>query len=98
MAKSYLNRTDLPRGIRNNNPGNLIYTTIAWEGKISYANNRDWSGTPTNIVKKFEQFKEYQQYHINRFVWRSWPRRVHTLKRRQLTRVHHVQCLCRVCA
>ena len=46
--KSYLNQTGLPRGLRNNNPGNLILTTIAWQGKIPNAQNTD---------KKFEQFK-----------------------------------------
>lgn len=48
--------TTYTRGIRNNNPGNLRYTAIPWQGKLSYANNKDWSGTPTNIVKEFEQF------------------------------------------
>lgn len=36
-----------PRGIRNNNPGNLVLTTIAWKGKVPNAQNTD---------KKFEQF------------------------------------------
>ena len=49
MYKSYLNRTDLPRGIRNNNPGNLIRTPIAWNGKIPFAQSKD---------TKFEQFAE----------------------------------------
>jgi hypothetical protein len=35
MSKSYLNSLNLPRGIRNNNPGNLIKTNIAWQGKIN---------------------------------------------------------------
>jgi len=56
MALSFLNQNNLPRGLRNNNPGNLIYTNIPWQGKISYANNTDWSGSPNNIVKHFEQF------------------------------------------
>ena len=47
MAKSYLNRTDLPRGIRNNNPANLIKTGIAWKGEVT-----------TNTDGHFEQFKE----------------------------------------
>jgi hypothetical protein len=37
----------LSRGIRNNNPGNLIYTNIAWQGKIPLSKNTDG---------KFEQF------------------------------------------
>lgn len=37
----------LSRGIRNNNPGNLVLTSIAWQGKISARLNTDG---------KFEQF------------------------------------------
>ncbi len=36
-----------PRGIRNNNPGNLIYTNIAWNGKLSKEQNKD---------RRFEMF------------------------------------------
>lgn len=42
---SFLNRADLPRGIRNNNPGNLIQTNIQWQGKI-----------PNPTDSRFEQF------------------------------------------
>lgn len=49
MAKNYLNRADLSRGLRNNNPGNLIRTAIAWEGKIPHSQSTD---------TKFEQFIE----------------------------------------
>jgi hypothetical protein len=49
MYKSYLNRADLPRGLRNNNPGNLVKTSIPWDGKIPLANNKD---------PRFEQFIE----------------------------------------
>lgn len=38
---SFLGRTDLPRGIRNNNPGNLIITNESWIGKIPRAQNTD---------------------------------------------------------
>jgi hypothetical protein len=38
-----------PRGIRNNNPGNLVLTTIAWKGKVPNAQNTDG---------KFEQFTQ----------------------------------------
>ncbi|WP_289054301.1 hypothetical protein [Carboxylicivirga marina] len=31
-----------PRGIRNNNPGNLIYTNIKWNGKLPKEQNKDW--------------------------------------------------------
>lgn len=54
--KSFLNRNDLSRGLRNNNPGNLIYTNIDWDGKIPYSQNKDWEGTPSNVKKKFEQY------------------------------------------
>jgi hypothetical protein len=41
----------LSRGIRNNNPGNLIITPIAWQGKIPI---------PQNTDKKFEQFSSME--------------------------------------
>lgn len=34
MAKSYLNQPGLPRGLRNNNPGNLRDVGINWRGRI----------------------------------------------------------------
>ncbi|MBF4483244.1 hypothetical protein [Flavobacterium sp. CSZ] len=46
---SYLGRKDLSRGVRNNNPGNLVLTNIAWQGKIPNTQNTD---------KHFEQFTE----------------------------------------
>ncbi|WP_316632672.1 hypothetical protein [uncultured Flavobacterium sp.] len=46
---NYLGREELTRGIRNNNPGNLVLTNIAWQGKIPNAQNTD---------KHFEQFTE----------------------------------------
>jgi hypothetical protein len=36
-----------PRGIRNNNPGNLIYTNIKWNGKLPKSQNKD---------RRFEMF------------------------------------------
>lgn len=38
---SYLNDQSLPRGIRNNNPGNLVLTSIPWQGKIPVSDNTD---------------------------------------------------------
>jgi hypothetical protein len=38
---------NLPRGIRNNNPGNLIYTNIKWNGKLPKNQNKD---------RRFEMF------------------------------------------
>ncbi|WP_291150922.1 hypothetical protein [Flavobacterium sp. UBA7680] len=46
---NYLGKKELTRGIRNNNPGNLVLTTISWQGKIPNAQNTD---------KHFEQFTE----------------------------------------
>ncbi len=44
---SFLNNPSYSRGLRNNNPGNLVLTGIPWSGKIPVAQNTD--GT-------FEQF------------------------------------------
>lgn len=49
MGKSYLDSPALPRGIRNNNPGNLVRTSIPWEGKVPHSKNPD---------ARFEQFIE----------------------------------------
>jgi len=45
--KSYLGQSNLPRGIRNNNPGNLIRTSSGWLGKIPFSQSTD---------SHFEQF------------------------------------------
>ena len=39
--------SNAPRGIRNNNPGNLIYTNIKWNGKLPKHQNKD---------RRFEMF------------------------------------------
>ncbi|MBF03231.1 MAG: hypothetical protein CMP76_08040 [Flavobacterium sp.] len=49
MGKSYLNNSNLPRGLINNNPGNLVQTSIAWLGKVPLSQNTD---------SRFEQFYE----------------------------------------
>lgn len=50
--KSYLGRTDLPRGLRNNNPGNLKFVASNdWKGKLSKDQNTDGV---------FEQFAEFR--------------------------------------
>lgn len=46
MPKSFLNNHNV-RGLRNNNPGNLVRTSSAWQGKIPYAQSKD---------NHFEQF------------------------------------------
>jgi hypothetical protein len=48
LSKSYLNAHKV-RGLRNNNPGNLIRTSQAWQGKIPFPQSKD---------AKFEQFTE----------------------------------------
>jgi len=45
---SYLGQTGLPRGMRNNNPGNLRKSASAWQGKIT-------NGTDS----AFEQFTNF---------------------------------------
>lgn len=49
-ALSYLGQAGLPRGMRNNNPGNIRISGNAWQGKIPVSNNTDGA---------FEQFKTY---------------------------------------
>lgn len=39
------------RGIRNNNPGNLVKTAIAWRGKVPHDKNTD---------QHFEQFTDHE--------------------------------------
>lgn len=55
QEKSYLGRAGLPRGVRNNNPGNLKYTDIQWRGKIPYERNTD----PVYPDGKHEQFENW---------------------------------------
>jgi hypothetical protein len=43
--------TSAPRGIRNNNPGNLRKTSIPWQGKVPLSENTDGA---------FEQFYKYK--------------------------------------
>lgn len=45
---SFLGKKELARGIRNNNPGNLVITSSPWVGKIPVSKNTD---------KRFEQFE-----------------------------------------
>ncbi|MFH6942409.1 hypothetical protein [Flavobacterium sp. FlaQc-50] len=46
MSKSFLNNHAV-RGLRNNNPGNLVRTPDAWQGKIPFPQSKD---------ARFEQF------------------------------------------
>lgn len=47
---SYLGQSNLPRGMRNNNPGNIRIGASEWQGKISIDKNTDGA---------FEQFVAY---------------------------------------
>lgn len=47
---SYLGQSGLPRGMRNNNPGNIRRGSTAWQGKIPAGQNTD---------SAFEQFQAY---------------------------------------
>lgn len=50
MSISYLGDPTLPRGMRNNNPGNIEQGPSAWRGKIPLSENTDG---------RFEQFTNY---------------------------------------
>ena len=65
---SYLGQSGLPKGIRNNNPGNIRISSTEWQGKIPVSQNHDGA---------FEQFvtfaygiramiKNLQSYQRNR--------------------------------
>lgn len=54
---NYLGRNDLSRGLRNNNPGNLVLTNIAWQGKIAQSQNTD-DHNPSTGKPWFEQFTQ----------------------------------------
>lgn len=47
---SYLGQSGLPRGMRNNNPGNIRVSANAWKGKVPAGKNTDGA---------FEQFSTY---------------------------------------
>lgn len=50
----------VPRGIRNNNPGNIVVSSSAWKGKISYDQNTDYNCNTGKIERRFEQFVSYE--------------------------------------
>lgn len=49
--KSFLGLKNVPKGVGNNNPGNLRITNSTWKGKIPVSQNTDG---------QFEQFKQYR--------------------------------------
>ena len=51
---------ELPRGIRNNNPGNLKYSNSNWQGKVPYSQNTDFDCTSGQVKRTFEQFTQYK--------------------------------------
>ena len=63
FSLSYLNAgCHLPRGIRNNNPGNIEYrSSEPWQGKVPFGQNHDLdcSFDPPLRVRRFEQFSSY---------------------------------------
>lgn len=50
LAINYLGRSSYPRGMRNNNPGNIRISSSAWKGKVPVSKNTDGA---------FEQFESY---------------------------------------
>lgn len=50
----------VPRGIRNNNPGNIKTSSSAWQGKVPYPNNNDVNCSTGQVVRTFEQFTTYE--------------------------------------
>lgn len=50
----------VPRGIRNNNPGNIKVSNSGWLGKIPYSQNTDTDCSTGQVVRTFEQFTEYR--------------------------------------
>lgn len=55
---SYLGQSGLPRGMRNNNPGNIRISSSPWQGKVPVSQNTDGA---------FEQF-EFYVYGIRAFI------------------------------
>lgn len=49
-----------PRGIRNNNPGNLKVSSNSWLGKVPYEQNQDFDCRTGQVTRTFEQFTSYK--------------------------------------
>lgn len=60
-AGSLANARDcsIPRGIRNNNPGNLRVSGSQWKGKVPLHLNTDYNCQTGQIVRSFEQFETW---------------------------------------
>jgi len=50
IGESFLNDNSQPRGISNNNPGNIIRTASLWDGEIPHSESTD---------TKFKQFETF---------------------------------------
>ena len=50
----------IPRGIRNNNPGNIKTSSAAWQGKIPFQDNNDVNCSTGQVTRTFEQFITYE--------------------------------------
>lgn len=70
---SFFGNPDLPRGIRNNNAGNLVQTNINWQGKIDLFNNTD---------SRFEQFEspEYGLRAMMKDLLNDWRKGTGTVR------------------
>lgn len=49
-----------PRGIRNNNPGNLKTSASSWLGKVPHSENQDYDCSTGQVTRTFEQFTAYK--------------------------------------
>lgn len=72
---SYLGQNGFPRGMRNNNPGNIRISSTAWRGKVPAAQNTDGA---------FEQFQTYA------FGVRAMIKNLLTYGQRGLTTVRQI--------
>ena len=58
---SYLDADcSVPRGIRNNNPGNLKVGNSPWLGKVPFEDNQDYNCNTGRVTRTFEQFTAYK--------------------------------------
>lgn len=56
-----LKNCSIPRGIRNNNPGNIVINPANdWRGKIPEELNTDYDCRAKKVAQHFEQFETYE--------------------------------------
>lgn len=58
----------IPRGIRNNNPGNIKTTGNAWTGEVPLEQNTDFDCATRKVTRTFKQFKNYV-YGVRAMLW-----------------------------